>query len=255
MNDEDLAAMLFENGRNQKLPIRGWACPADHLIAAYADGALDERSKARLEEHLADCPHCRLIVADVIRAQMQLDLPEPPHELMRKAVGTALQGPASWGRIWVRLGALASIVLVGTLAVVFRDPGQVIVLSPPALPPAPVIAKSEAVAVPREPVHDIIRKPRTTDPVPTILFPMRNSVVKSDRLQIRWKAIPQSQYYGIRVVTSDGDLVWDNQTEKSTLWLPSDAALKEGSYFVWVTANLADGRIAKSPPVRFLVKQ
>jgi hypothetical protein len=216
---------------------------------------LDVRRKARLEDHLADCPHCRLIVADVIRAQMQLNLPEPPHELMRKAVRTALQGPPSWGRIWVPLGALASIVLVGTLAVVFRDPGRAIVFSPPALPPAPVIAKSEAVAVPREPVRDIIRKPRTTDPVPTILSPVPDSVVRGDRLQIRWKPISQSRYYGVRVVTSDGDLVWDNQTEKVTLSLPSAVALKEGSYFVWVTANLADGRIAKSPPVRFLVKQ
>jgi len=174
---------------------------------------------------------------------------------MRNAVGSVRQGFLSWRRIWVPVGALASIFLAGTLAVVFRDPGHLIVLSPPVPPPAPVIAKSETVAVPKEPVRDIIRKPRTTDPVPTILSPLPDSVVRGDRLQIRWKPILQSRYYGVRVVTSDGDLVWDNQTEKSTLWLPSDAALKEGPYFVWVTANLGDGRIAKSPPVRFLVKQ
>ena len=255
MNDEGLAAMLFENGRNQNLSIRRWRCPGDHLIAAYADGVLDERRKARLEGHLVDCPHCRQIVADVIRAQRQLDLPEPPPELLRKAVGTALQGPPSWERIWVPLGALASIVIAGTLAVVFRDQGQLIVLSPHVPPPAPVIAKSEAVAVPREPLRDIIRKPRTRDPVPTVLFPMPDSVVRGDQLQIRWKPISQSRYYGVRVATSDGDLVWEDHTEKSTLRLPSAVALKEGSYFVWVTANLADGRIAKSPPVRFLVKQ
>jgi len=84
---------------------------------------------------------------------------------------------------------------------------------------------------------------------------MPDSVIRGDRLQIRWKPISQSRYYGIRVVTSDGDLVWENQTEKVTSWLPSDVALKEGSYFVWVTANFADGRIAKSPPVRFVVKK
>src|SRR5215470_6707790 len=180
MTDEDLAAMLFENWRDQTLSIRGWACPGDHSIAAYADGVLDERTRARLEVHLAGCPHCRQIVADVIRAQRQLDLPEPPPELLRKAVGTALQGPPSWERIWVPLGALASIVIAGTLAVVFRDQGQLIVLSPPVPPPAPIIAKSDAVAAPKEPVRDIIRKPRTTGPVPNILSPMPDSVIRGD---------------------------------------------------------------------------
>jgi hypothetical protein len=255
MTEEDLAAMLFENGRNQDLSIRGWACPGDHSIAAYADSALDERTKARLEVHLAGCPHCRLIVADVMRAQRQVDLPQPPSELMRNAVGMVRQAPPSWRRIWVPVGALAIIVLASTLAVVFRNPGRGIVLSPPVSPPGPVVAKSEAVAVPKEPVRDIVRKPRTTDPVPDILSPLPDSVVRGDRLEIRWKPISQSRYYEVRVVTSEGDLVWDNQTQKSTLRLPSDLALKEGSYFVWVTANLADGRIAKSPPVRFLVKR
>jgi hypothetical protein len=182
-------------------------------------------------------------------------LPQPPSELMRNAVGMVRQAPPSWRRIWVPVGALAIIVLASTLAVVFRNPGRVIVLSPPVSPPGPVVAKSEAVAVPKEPVRDIVRKPRTTDPVPDILSPLPDSVVRGDRLEIRWKPISQSRYYEVRVVTSEGDLVWDNQTQKSTLRLPSDLALKEGSYFVWVTANLADGRIAKSPPVRFLVKR
>jgi hypothetical protein len=74
-------------------------------------------------------------------------------------------------------------------------------------------------------------------------------------VEFRWKPVSGSRYYGVRVVRSDGDVVWEGQTEKSTWRLPSDVALKEDSYFVWVTANLADGGIAKSAPLKFLVKR
>ena len=254
MTDEELPEMLFGNRRNHTLPSRGWVCPGDLRIAAYADGVLGKRKTELLELHLASCPRCRLIVADVVRAQRQLDTPQPPLELMRRAVGTVRQDSQSWRWIWVSVGALASIALVATLAVLSREPKQIIVISPPA-PSAPYVAKSEPVEAPKASERDLVRKPQTTDTVPTILFPPPDSVVRGDLLKFRWRPISGSRYYGVRVVKSDGDVVWEDQTEKSTSHPPSDIALTEGSYFVWVTANLADGRIAKSPPVRFLVKR
>lgn len=35
------------------------------LMTAYLDGALSSRDQARLEEHLADCPHCSEYLAQI----------------------------------------------------------------------------------------------------------------------------------------------------------------------------------------------
>jgi len=35
------------------------------MVTAYLDGALDARDRARLEAHLADCPHCSEYVAQI----------------------------------------------------------------------------------------------------------------------------------------------------------------------------------------------
>jgi hypothetical protein len=78
--------------------------------------------------------------------------------------------------------------------------------------------------------------------------------VVGENLKFNWKPVLRSRYYKINVVTSDGDLLWEGQTEKSTLHLPSDVVLKRGTYFAWITAYLADGRVAKSSPVRFVIK-
>jgi hypothetical protein len=67
--------------------------------------------------------------------------------------------------------------------------------------------------------------------------------------------MPQSRKYEVRVVRSDGDLVWEGQTDKSAVQVPAEVTVKEGSYFVWITAFLEDGHTAKSAPVHFLVKQ
>lgn len=254
MRDEKIQAMLFGNMQDRTVSSRGWTCPGDRWIAAYVDGVLGKRRKALLEFHLSACPRCRLLVADVVRVQRHLDLTQVPVALIRKAVGAVQRDPPSWRWIWVPVGALVSIALMAALAIVFREPGQVIVLSPPTVS-APFIAKSEPVAAPKSAVRDILRKPPSSDPVPTILFPAPNSVFKNDLMQFRWKPISKARYYTVRVVRSDGDLVSEGQTEKSTWQLPPEIAMKEGSYFVWVTADLADGRTAKSPPVRFLLKK
>lgn len=38
---------------------------AVELMAAYLDGALDDRDRDRLEEHLAACPHCSEYLAQI----------------------------------------------------------------------------------------------------------------------------------------------------------------------------------------------
>jgi hypothetical protein len=89
--------------------------------------------------------------------------------------------------------------------------------------------------------------------LPTLVSPKQDSVVALEQLVFKWKSVPRSRYYEIHVVTSEGDPVWEGQSDRAVLKFPGDLILKDGPYFVWISAYLDDGRVQKSAPVRFLV--
>jgi Putative zinc-finger len=249
MADED-----FGRETDRTMPRRRWNCPGDLMIAAYADGTLGQLKKSWVEFHLAGCQRCRLLVAEVIKAQRETDLPLPPLKLKWKAISLAERKPASQRWVWAPAGVLAAIALLAVFSVMLRKPERLIVVAPPA-PSAPLIAKAEPAATHSAPVREIERKRASLQLFPSVILPQPDSVVRRERLEFGWKPILHSRYYEVRIVTSDGDLVWEGQTEKSDLQPPSDVAMRDGSYFVWITAYLADGRVAKSPPVKFLIRR
>jgi putative zinc finger protein len=241
-------------GKAGILPARKWSCPEDNKLAAYADSALRDMRKKWIEFHLSGCPRCRFVVAEAVKAQREQSLPQPPAHLRWKATGLAVPSSARRRWIWVPAGGLAAVAVL-VLAVVFlRRPESLVIQTPPS-PSAPIIAKSEPMAAPATAIHDIVRKPTSSEVLPSIVLPRPNSVVSRGGLKFGWKAIAQSRYYEVRLVTTDGDLVWQGQTERSNLQMPADIAVRDGSYFVWITAHLADGRTAKSGPVKFVLKQ
>lgn len=251
MADENFPAMGGKTSENPSS--RRWTCPDDQTIAEYVDGALRENRKARVEFHLAKCARCRLIVADVVKLQREVELPIPPLEIARRPVQLATKIFARSGWIWAPAGAVAVIVLLTTTISLLREPQHLLVLSPPP-PSAPMIAKAEPLTSRNTPLHEILREPQRSEAFPVILSPRQDSIVGRESLEFNWKPISRSRYYEISVVTSEGDLLWEEQTEKSALHLPSDIVLKRGSYFVWITAYLFDGRVARSSPVRFVVQ-
>jgi hypothetical protein len=252
--EENLPIMFFEREPDQSRLSRKLSCPGDHTIAAYADSALSKYRRAWVEFHLSRCERCRLVVADVVKAQRESDQSVPPH-VIQKAMGLAERRAAPRRWIWAPAGAVAGIALLAIATVVLHKPQQLVNVSPPA-PAAPLlIAKSEPPSALHGPVKDVVRKRSTPELLPTILFPQADSIMHSDKPQFRWKAIPQSRNYEVRVARSDGDLVWEGQTDKSAVQLPTEVRLENGSYFVWITAYLDNGRTAKSAPVRFLIKR
>jgi hypothetical protein len=251
--EEDLPIRLFKRDPEQPLS-RKWSCPRDHMIAAYADGRLRRFTKAWIEFHLSGCQHCRLLVADIVKAQRESDPPLPPIRVIQKAIGLAERRTAPRRWVWAPMGALAGITLLAIVTVVLRKPQHLVVAPPPA-PAAPVMAKSEPPPALHAPVKDVVRKRANPELLPTILSPHTDGVMHSDRLRFSWRSIPHSRSYEVRVVKSDGDLVWEGQTEKSALQLPAGLSVEDGSFFVWITAYLEDGRTVKSGPVRFLIKR
>ncbi len=252
--EQDFSIMLFEREPDYTQLGRKWSCPGDHTIAAYADGVLNEYRRAWLEFHLSGCQRCRVLVADIIKAQRESDGPMPPLHVIQKAIGLQERRPVSRRWVWAPVGALAAIALLAIVTVVLHKPQQLVVVSPPA-PAAPLIGKSESAPVLHAPIRDVVRERATPELLPTVISPQSGGVMRSDRLRVIWKDVPHTRDYEVRVVNSDGDLVWQARTDKSALQLPSDVTVKDGAYFVWITAYLDDGRIAKPAPVRFQVKR
>ena len=60
------------------------------LMTAYLDDALEARDRARLETHLADCPHCSEYLAQLrvtMDALGRVDVGELPEEAVDDLVG------------------------------------------------------------------------------------------------------------------------------------------------------------------------
>lgn len=254
MADDDLRPILSRSKKKGIFQGRKWSCPEDEMLAAYVDGALGGIRKTRVEFHLSGCLHCRLLVAETVKAQREMDLPLPPGELKQKAIRLAEPRTAVKRWIWVPAGALVALAVLLLATAVMRKPESLIVQTPPS-PSVTLMAKSKPALAPGTPVREIERKRTSTELLPRIVLPQPNSVVAGEQLKFGWKSIPHSRYYEVRVVTTEGDLVWEVQTEKSDIQPPSDLHMQAGSYFVWITAYLADGQIAKSLPVKFIVKR
>ncbi len=255
MAEEELKAKFREDREEQSRGSRKWNCPKDEAIAAYVDGSVDARARSRIESHLADCGYCRGLVADVVRMKGS-DAPAIAVQLKQRAV--MLAAPRSrrlqW-ILWPAVAAGAACVLIVALWV--RSPQQVSVPPPAFSPTAPaptVIAKSEPAPALRQPSGEVERNITASSHLPVLIFPQKNNVLTPQQLEFKWKAIPQSRYYEIRVVTADGDLVWSAQSENLNLKPPSDLELKDGAYFVWISAYVENGPVQKSAPVRFVVR-
>ena len=253
MDEEELKPRFRKDGGNQGFAFRAWNCPKDEAIAAYVDGNVDANERSRVESHLAGCAHCRGLVADVVRMK-ESDSPAIPLQLKQKAVtlATPRSRRLQW-ILWPAVAAGAACALI--IGLWIRSPQQVNLPSTTPAATAPtVIAKSEPAPALSHPSGEVERNITASSHLPVLIFPQENNVLTPQRLEFKWKAIPQSRYYEIRVVTADGDLVWSAQSENLNLKPPRDLKLKDGAYFVWISAFVESGPVQKSAPVRFVVK-
>jgi len=228
----------------------GLKCPGNHILAGYLDGGLDEAATRRTESHLADCAACRGLVGDVVTMQRLEATPLPPG-LKRRAIAST--APSRTVPRWVLIPATAAGLTVAlTVVVLIRGPRNEISLISRS-PVAPLVAKSETPTAPGGAAPNIVRKSAPSESLPALIFPGDGRVVRPSELILKWKVVPHARYYEIHVVTSEGDPVWQSDSERTDAKLPPDITLKDGTYFVWITAYLDDGRVQKSTPVRFVV--
>ena len=90
--------------------------------------------------------------------------------------------------------------------------------------------------------------------MPTLISPRNGATVQRSKLQFRWESLADAEFYEIRVVTAEGDPVFETKTEDSHLELGRDIQLKTGAkYFVSVRAYLRQGKTVKSSIVSFRI--
>lgn len=237
---------------------RRWGCLDESQIAAYADGRVREREKKRIEAHLADCEFCLSQVAFLVRIEKTEVPGSVPGSLLSQARDMVSSRAKvalipAWGRLAAAVVCLAVAVTVSVRYSRLRTPS-----SAPNHPTGPSLGTpSGAQPASENPPTETAQVRGGTEGTPfAVVFPAPDSVVSRKDLQFRWEAVRGTLYYEVRLVTAEGDLVWEQKVDGDSVRLPADVKLKlqrSHRYFVLIQADLAEGKTIESRAVAFAV--
>lgn len=238
---------ITERIRNLRTPAGepGPACPDDHQIAAAVDGRLNRADRDAFDRHVSDCEFCvarigtlnGLRAVDVLEAVPDITLARAKR--LTKRAGIYRHAP--------RWAAAAVIVLAISFAVNQYSPvGEDPDTTESSLPP---------VATPQT----VFRQSRNINPNslrPKILTPNEGTFFDAGNSLFRWTETAGSLYYDIRIVTWEGDMIWQERVHDTEWGLPETFELEPGTeYYVRVDAYLAEAKSVSSRHVLFKVKE
>jgi len=217
------------------------ACPDDFVFTALAEGevALDENQN--LKEHLSQCEYCIGHLADLRRIG-GLDEGEPvPDLLMARA---RRMGRGTGIRVQAPRWAVAALVVlaIGVVSKPFFDrqtvPGQ-----------SPVVSGQLADI----PQFRSIDRPNVR---PEILIPSSGQVLPVNEPVFEWTTVQGSLYYDVRLVSVEGETVWEERVKGTRRALPGDLQLQAGTdYYLRVDAYLAEAKRVSSRHVFFSTEE
>ncbi len=254
MDDKKLGQLL--RAKKNAILSRGWRCPDETQLAGYVDARLSESEKNRLESHLAECDFCLGQVAALLRLEgAPLEENVPPallaraKDLVEAPVTPSVWPVLRWGTIAAATACLAIVATVWIHRQESETPTPPAVLPPAISTPAPP-AVAPPVTAPRE-----VRTSKPAGPALVLLAPREGSALAPGEMEIRWAAMPGTLYYELRVMTADGDLVWEGRAEENhTRLLAKVQLIPGGKYFVSVRAFLPEGKTVASPVVGFTAR-
>ena len=273
MDEDDLKDLL--RGQKSRSGRRGWRCPNETKLAAYVDRQLDGVARQSLEAHLAGCDYCLGQVSFMVQSADWTSAAEVPASMLARARNFVPRKEASatkWRWQWAAATAATAcvVLLVALIAIYFhRQTGPT--------SNEPLIAQQErdmvapkpttpTIPLPRPAPTSSTQKPRVAEPsppalrgggrelLPTVTSPRNGAILRRGELQFRWKPLADAEYYEIRVVTAEGDPVFESKTEDTHLGVGNDVQLHAGAkYFVSVRAHLREGKTTKSRLVSFRI--
>jgi hypothetical protein len=273
MEDEEITKLLqVQRGQDGK---RGWRCPDETQLSAYVAQSLGGSARTSIEAHVADCDFCLSQVAFLTQSADWSNSVEVPANLLSGARNLLAHKPVriiNWGWRWAATAAAVACFVVLFVVVALRQGRQESVPRPsdslvaqqtsperipfPELTPASP-ARSESSQSLQTPKANrtqarTVRSNTGAELLPKLITPRDGAVLRRADLEFRWEPVSEAIFYEVRVMSADGDLVFEQQTENTRLKPDSTALLVPGTkYFVVARAHLRQGRAAKSSVVSF----
>jgi hypothetical protein len=215
-------------------------CPEDQQIAEYFDEVLPECERDTLERHLADCRFCIARIGMLQRLEQDPTTRRIPEDVLATAKTLKHNSMRRIGRAPAWAAAAAVFIVVGALYQYFPLDG----ISQDALPRMHVAEPSS-----------ILSETRNIDPGalgPRFLSPREGVTVTAANSLFTWTHVPNCLYYQVRIVSDDGDLLWQERVDGTEWRLPAGLSLSPGmEYFVRVDAYLTDAKALQSDYLLF----
>jgi hypothetical protein len=226
-------------------------CPGEEQLAAYVDQQLIGAERERVESHLAKCNSCLQQVGFLVR-HAEAKPVEPPARLVARA--GRLNLPDRRYSLWTWKWAAVTAMIALATAVTFMygprsQPGR---RSPASTIPNREIAISHPPAPPSGTPETAVRGRTSEELRPVLLSPSSGASVPARELVVRWKPVAGAESYEVRIVTGEGDLVWQERVKDSSASAQMAPLRKGQKYFVWVRAVLPDGKTQESKAVSFI---
>jgi hypothetical protein len=222
-------------------------CPADHEMAAVVAGQAPSAESNEIQLHIADCDFCIHQLGLLSRLQDEEPVQEVSEFVLARArrLGAVRISPLpEFAPGWA---AAAVIVLAVTLAFLWNSPDRFGTDLPGQAP---------SQSVPADSGQAQSRHPGSRAVTPQILSPGEGASIGARELLIKWSEIPGSLYYDVRVVSDEGDVIWQGRVEDTESRLPESLSLTPGAeYFVRVDAYLAAAKRVSSRHVLFTVAE
>jgi hypothetical protein len=255
MNEQGLLRLLRPRKTGQRQ--RSWRCPDEADLAAYADARLADDARRRMEAHLAGCEFCLDQVAFLVRPQ-ESAMPEVPPGLLARAhdlgaTGQEVRWWAEWR--WSAAAAAAACVVLGAIVWLRQPPPPLAPSGPGPAPWVEVAPAPAATAVPSAPSR-VVRNGQRASVALRLLFPREGTIVSRESFDFRWTEVRGCLFYEIRLMTGEGDLVWEGRVEATQARIPANVQLTPGGkYFISVHAYLPEGKTLPSTVVGFRVAE
>jgi hypothetical protein len=207
------------------------------LIGSYELSLLSKKERRSFENHLLHCEYCFQSLyqtAPIAKLMREGKLaPTGDIELIDEEEKEIPSEPSADGGIprflrrpWVYAAGAISLVVIALMVVQIMGPRK----------------KTELL--------------RGQDEVSIlVLSPVGEVTVASE---LKWKAIKGVPAYEVRILTADGDLVWEGSVRGTTAVLPDSIgeAITPGQTYFWqVEAQTAEEDLLKSAMIRFKIRK
>ena len=234
MNTDHLISLLAAGTKDDLMTSP--ACPDEHEIAGYVDGALDDAGREQVELHIADCGRCLALVGFLCRERDTGAIRPVSDGTVAPTRAALPKRPQPRWRLAPQWAAAAALVLAVPL--LFQTGRNL----------------DRGVEGQGRPEPSVTRTLAPTATGLQVISPGDGASVDPRRQSFRWTEVSGSPFYDVRIVTDAGDVVVQQRVTGTAWRLPAQLNLQPGAeYFVRIDAYPSGDKAVSSDHVPFRV--